>query len=226
MNTDGMHSVRTPAHSAMNTGLAGFQAVYPRASHVARKPPDGKLDASGSDWISCSGVKDSIGESSLSSVRKASCFSAVSPVCGWNQCVKCVAPRLIAHSLMAFATAGATSVSSFLPWRTDATRRSWSAFVSLSRSWRIPKVLMPKYSEMRPGRSGASSVGRTGRSAISWVTLMRADNGDDMRSRPQQWLAIHEWSNVLRFVQKVQRIAHTLQKNDKKQPESLILDDK
>jgi hypothetical protein len=44
----------------------------------------------------------------------------------------------------------------------------------------MPKVLMPKYSEMRAGRSGESSVGRTGLPAISWVTLMRADSGKDI----------------------------------------------
>ena len=32
-----------------------------------------------------------------------SCFSAVTPVMGWNQCVKWVAPRSIAQSFMALA---------------------------------------------------------------------------------------------------------------------------
>ncbi len=35
---------------------------------------------------------------------KLSCFSAVTPVSGWNQWVKCVAPFSMAHSFMAFAT--------------------------------------------------------------------------------------------------------------------------
>ena len=45
-------------------------------------------------------------------VMKLSCFSAVTPVRGWNQCVKCVAPCSIAQSLISTATASATSSSS------------------------------------------------------------------------------------------------------------------
>ena len=37
------------------------------------------------------------------------------PVSGWNQCVKCVAPRSIAHSFMAVATASASAASSISP---------------------------------------------------------------------------------------------------------------
>jgi hypothetical protein len=40
---------------------------------------------------------------------------------GWNQCVKCVTPREIAHSLMTCATVGAISPSSFFPWRTESS---------------------------------------------------------------------------------------------------------
>ena len=36
--------------------------------------------------------------------KKASCFSAVLPVSGWNQWVKWVAPRSIPHCLRAWAT--------------------------------------------------------------------------------------------------------------------------
>src|SRR5215217_3228399 len=57
--------------------------------------------------MSCAPVNDSSGWRSSSKLRKASCFSAVRPVCGWNQCVKCVTHRLIAHSLMTCATVGA-----------------------------------------------------------------------------------------------------------------------
>ena len=52
-------------------------------------------------------MNDSIGCRSSSNAKNASCFSAVSPVCGWNQCVKWVTPREIAHSLMTCATTGA-----------------------------------------------------------------------------------------------------------------------
>ncbi len=60
----------------------GSHAVYPRASKVARRPPDGKLDASGSPCIS------SLPENSIITVPsdfgeiKLSCFSAVIPVIG------------------------------------------------------------------------------------------------------------------------------------------------
>ena len=68
-------------------GLVGSHAVYPRASKVDRMPPDGKLDASGSPWI------NSLPENSRTALpspvgdRNESCFSAVMPVRGWNQCV-------------------------------------------------------------------------------------------------------------------------------------------
>ena len=60
----------------------GSQAVYPRASHVARKPPDGKLEPSGSPFI------NSFPENSIITFppdigeMKLSCFSAVIPVIG------------------------------------------------------------------------------------------------------------------------------------------------
>jgi hypothetical protein len=44
-----------------------------------------------------------------------SCFSAVSPVSGWNQWVKCVAPRSTAQSFIDAATMSATWVSSGSP---------------------------------------------------------------------------------------------------------------
>ena len=50
-------------------------------------PPVGNDEASGSPWIS------SLPENSASAVpspvgaKKLSCFSAVDPVSGWNQCV-------------------------------------------------------------------------------------------------------------------------------------------
>ena len=46
---------------------------------------------------------------------KLSCFSAVIPVSGWNQCVKCVAPCATAQSFIAPATALATSLFRFAP---------------------------------------------------------------------------------------------------------------
>ena len=88
---------------------------------MARRPPEGNDEASGSDWMSCAALNDSIGCPFSSNVRKASCFSAVCPVCGRNQWVKCVSPWPIAHSLMSFATVGAMLTSSFCPWRMAST---------------------------------------------------------------------------------------------------------
>jgi hypothetical protein len=50
----------------------------------------------------------------LFGVMKLSCFSAVDPVSGWNQCVKWVAPRSTAHSFMARAIVSAMVRSSGL----------------------------------------------------------------------------------------------------------------
>ncbi len=68
---------------------------------MVRIPPDGKLDASGSLWMSWAPLKRSMGSPSSSKVRKASCFSAVSPVWGWNQWQKWVAPFSRDHSFTA-----------------------------------------------------------------------------------------------------------------------------
>jgi hypothetical protein len=58
--------------------------------------------------------------------------------------VKWVAPRDIAHSLMACATVGAMSRSSFFPCRIALTSFSYACFGSLARIWRTPNVLIPK----------------------------------------------------------------------------------
>ncbi len=71
----------------MNAGEVGSQAVYPRASNVCRRPPDGKLDASGSPWINSFPLNSVTAPPPLFGVMKLSCFSAVDPVSGWNQCV-------------------------------------------------------------------------------------------------------------------------------------------
>ena len=48
-------------------------------------------------------------------LMKESCFSAVMPVMGWNQWVKCVTPFSMAQSFMALATTLATAMSRVLP---------------------------------------------------------------------------------------------------------------
>ena len=89
--------------------------VYPLASKVARSPPEGKLDASGSPRTSSLPENSMIILPSLSGAMKLSCFSAVIPVIGWNQCVKWVAPFSMAQSFMALATIFATSGSKCVP---------------------------------------------------------------------------------------------------------------
>ena len=95
--------------SFMNAYEVGSQLVYPRASNVERSPPDGKLEASGSPLISSLPENSIITPPSGVGVMKESCFSAVMPVIGWNQCVKWVAPFSIAQSFIALATTLATS---------------------------------------------------------------------------------------------------------------------
>ncbi len=81
MNTVGMHKVS----STMKTGDEGSQALYPRASKVLRIPPLGKLEASGSCCTRSFPANSSIIPPFPSCSTKASCFSAVPSVRGWNQ---------------------------------------------------------------------------------------------------------------------------------------------
>ena len=77
-------------HKVLSTMKAGddtSQAVYPRASKVLRIPPFGKLDASGSCWISNFPENRSMTFPSSPNSMKPSCFSAVPSVSGWNQWV-------------------------------------------------------------------------------------------------------------------------------------------
>ena len=98
----------------------GIAAGLERGAQAAR----GKDEASGSPLTS------SLPENSMTmlhdpvGVKKASCFSAVTSVSGWNQWVKCVAPLEMAQSFMALATTSATLRSRSSP--------SWMVFCSLS----------------------------------------------------------------------------------------------
>src|SRR5262249_30732698 len=96
-------------------GLVGSQAVEPRASNVARSPPDGNDEASGSPLTSSLPENSAIAVPSPFGLMKLSCFSAVWPVIGWNWWVKWVAPFSTAQSRMAAATASATSGLSGAP---------------------------------------------------------------------------------------------------------------
>jgi hypothetical protein len=74
-------------------------------------PPDGNELASGSPCESWEPENFSSTRSSPESCTlrsmKLSCFSAVSPVMGWNQWVKCVAPCAVAQSRATDAIASA-----------------------------------------------------------------------------------------------------------------------
>jgi hypothetical protein len=93
---------------------------------VVRMPPEGNDEASGSLWMSCAPTKRSSTLSSPGMVTfrsmNESCFSAVSPFIGWNQCVKCVAPWPVAQSRATEATASAASGGSGAPVRSVASR--------------------------------------------------------------------------------------------------------
>ncbi len=78
-------------------------------------PPDGKLDASGSPIVSSPPLNSATARPSPDGCRNESCFSAVTPVMGRNQCVKCVAPFSTAQSFMAVAMVSATDGSSGSP---------------------------------------------------------------------------------------------------------------
>ena len=83
-NAVGIHNVL----SFIKAYEVGSHAVYPLASNVARRPPLGNEDASGSPFISSLPENSMITPPSGEGSIKLSCFSAVIPVRGWNQCVK------------------------------------------------------------------------------------------------------------------------------------------
>ena len=82
---------------------------------MARRPPEGKEEASGSPRTSSFPENSIMTFPSSVGLMKLSCFSAVMPVMGWNQWVKWVAPFSIAQSFIAFATTFATSRSRCFP---------------------------------------------------------------------------------------------------------------
>ena len=68
--------------SFMKAKLVGSHAVYPLASKVGRRPPEGKLEASGSLMIRSLPENSITGRPSGPQPKKPSCFSAVTPVRG------------------------------------------------------------------------------------------------------------------------------------------------
>ena len=151
MNTVGMQR----QSSRMNTGLVGSQAVYPRASNVARIPPEGNDEASGSCCTRLLPSNSSIMPPFQSYSMKESCFSAVVSVSGWNQWQQWVTPCSIAHCFIPAATPSATvrSRCSPLSIQSSSALRVFASryFCIFSRL----KTNSPKYSEGRP--SGATT---------------------------------------------------------------------
>ena len=82
MKTVGMQSVLPLGLSRMYAGLVASQPVYPLASKVLRRPPFGKLEASGSPWVRVFPANSAIDDPSSPGSRKLSCFSAVRCVNG------------------------------------------------------------------------------------------------------------------------------------------------
>ncbi len=78
----GMHSVLPLGLSSTYAGLVTSHPVYPRASKVLRRPPLGKLDASGSPWVRVLPANSASAVPSPTGSRKLSCFSAVAWVSG------------------------------------------------------------------------------------------------------------------------------------------------
>ena len=117
-------------------------------------PPDGNEEASGSPLMSSLPEKAWIAPPSTTGLRKESCFSAVKPVMGWNQCVKCVAPCSTAQSFIASATASAWLASSWAPAST-VRRRAW--YTSGVRRLRCTASL--KTRELKISVSGRKAAG-------------------------------------------------------------------
>src|SRR5688572_25163566 len=181
MNTDGTQRVFPLGPSTMKIGLEGSHAVYPRASNVVRMPPEGKLDASGSLWMSWAPLKRSMGRPSSSKVRKASCFSAVRPVWGWNQWQKCVAPLPMAHSFTAWATSLAMAGSSRLPRRTVSCSELKIGLGSFFFIAAASNVLQPnRSSTLMPDAISGSD--RMLREATSPMAHMRPESSDIVNS--------------------------------------------
>src|SRR4051812_14781690 len=72
----GMTSVEPLGLSKIKAGLVGSQAVYPRASKVARIPPEGNELASGSPRTNSLPENSAIALPSPVGATKLSCFSA------------------------------------------------------------------------------------------------------------------------------------------------------
>ena len=129
--------------------------MYPRASKVALRPPEGKEDASGSPLISSFPLNSIITLPSGEGVINESCFSAVIPVKGWNQCVKCVAPFSTAQFFIASATAFAQLTSRAAPSSIVFLRELYTlwerqAFIILSSKTNDPKMSVTSFIPLPP----------------------------------------------------------------------------
>ena len=81
-------AVRIQSHSKALVVIGiGGSYLGARASKVARRPPEGKEEASGSPRTSSLPENSRITLPPPTGLMKLSCFSAVTPVMGWNQWV-------------------------------------------------------------------------------------------------------------------------------------------
>ena len=139
---------------------------------MERSPPDGNDDASASPPIRFLPLNAWMARAVPAGSMKELCFSAVPPVRGWNQCVKCVAPLERAHSFIACATSAAMDGSSGLPSFTVARSFAAADFGRKARISFSPNTSSPYVcSEVSAGSVASGTSGR--RSAIAFMAWMR-----------------------------------------------------
>lgn len=118
---------------------------------------------------------------------KLSCFSAVTPVIGWNQWVKWVAPFSTAQSFIAFATTPAMSGSRCLP---SSIVLFSALYVSLGSRSRITRSL----NTMLPNSSGIFSAAMPRSSVMLNRSFLRPRRYGDKkapRKTPQRLCCLH-----------------------------------
>ena len=139
---------------------------------MERSPPEGKLEASASPPMRFFPLNACTACAVPRGSTKLSCFSAVPPVRGWNQWVKCVAPFASAQSFIACATSSAMDGSRGFPSLTVASSLAAVAFGRKARISFSPKTSSP-YVAMDVS-AGSDADGASGsRAAIELIACMR-----------------------------------------------------
>ena len=129
---------------------AAFQKVCPCAEKVEQSPPDEKLEESASPLANSFPEKFIIILPCSFLEIKLSCFSALIPINGWNQCVKCVAPCSIAQFFISLAIILHVSSSS--------VKFSWTECLSLQQTFSGKRFLITSSSKTRQPKSSGSFI--------------------------------------------------------------------